>query len=40
VWRVRGGTGRFPHTRRKKGAAWGKHGFPHGSELKASDVHD
>jgi hypothetical protein len=24
----------------KEGGPWGKHGFPHGSELKASDAHD
>src|SRR5439155_10563104 len=23
----------------KEGGSWGKHGFPHGSEPKASDVH-
>ena len=32
------GTGRFPH-RIKEGGSWGKHGFPHGSEPKASDSH-
>src|SRR5881409_261243 len=40
VWRGRGGTGRFPHTRQEEGGlTWGKHGFPHGSEPKASDAH-
>src|SRR5688500_1077130 len=39
VWRGRGGTGRFPHTRTKKGARGGNMGFPHGSEPKASDAH-
>jgi hypothetical protein len=38
VGRGRGGTGRFLHKNKKKGATWGKHGFPHGSELKASDA--
>src|SRR5438132_10535570 len=36
-WRGCGGTGRFPHTDKKEGAAWGNHGFPHGSEPQASD---
>src|SRR5438094_1671290 len=36
----RGGTGRSPHTRQKEGGlTWGKHGFPNGSEPKASDAH-
>src|SRR5712691_10571199 len=40
VWRGCGGTGRFPHTRQEEGGlTWGKHGFPHGSEPQASDVH-
>jgi hypothetical protein len=38
VWRVREGIGRFPHWF-KEGGTWGKHGFPHGSEPKASDAH-
>src|SRR5436309_3925548 len=31
------GNREVPPRSRKKGAAWGKHGFPHGSEPKASD---
>ena len=35
------GTGGFPRLHRpmEEGGPWGKHGFPHGSELKASDDH-
>jgi hypothetical protein len=32
------GTGRFLHCI-KEGGTWGKHGFPHASELEASDHH-
>src|SRR5881396_3494372 len=40
AWRGCGGTGRFPHARQEEGGlTWGKHGFPHGSEPKASDGH-
>jgi hypothetical protein len=35
-----GGTGRFHRLYIKEGGSWGKHGFPHGSEPKASDAHD
>jgi hypothetical protein len=38
VWRGCGGTGRFPHGH-KEGGPRGKHGFPLGSEPKASDAH-
>src|SRR5918992_5670201 len=38
AWRGWGGTGRFPF-RVEEGGAWGKHGFPRGSEPKASDAH-
>ena len=33
-----GGTWKFPH-KAEEGGSWGKHGFPHGSEPKASDAH-
>ncbi len=35
-----GGNREFPHKSRllEEGGSWGKHGFPHGSELKASDI--
>src|SRR5436190_5538548 len=33
-----GGTGRFPRIY-GEGGSWGKQGFPHGSEPKASDGH-
>ena len=36
---VSGGTGRFPRSYIQEGGSWGKHGFPHGSEPKASDAH-
>src|SRR3970282_1731863 len=39
VWRGWGGTGRFPHALKEEGGTWGKHGFPHESEPKASDGH-
>src|SRR5437870_4715231 len=34
-----GGTGRFPQQKRplKEGGSWGKHGFPHGSEVEFAD---
>src|SRR6266508_1140103 len=38
VWRGCGGTGRFHHWD-KEGGPRGKHGFPRGSEPKASDAH-
>src|SRR5437870_2375965 len=34
-----GGTGRFHWPYIKEGGSWGKHGFPRGSQLKASDDH-
>src|SRR6266516_1474538 len=37
-----GGSGRIdtiPEATPKEGGSWGKHGFPHGSEQKASDAH-
>src|SRR5215207_8574433 len=37
-FRGRGGTWKFPH-KTEEGGTWGKHGFPHGSEPKASDAH-
>jgi hypothetical protein len=35
-----GGTGRFPQQNRplEEGGSWGKHGFPHGREPKATDA--
>src|SRR5207244_1276244 len=41
VWGSGGGGegGDARKTEKKKGAAWGKHGSPHGSEPKASDAH-
>ena len=38
VWRGVRGNREVPPQSRKKGATWGKHGFPHGSEPQASDV--
>jgi hypothetical protein len=35
-----GGTGRFHRLYSNEGGSWGKHGFPHGSEPKASDAQE
>ena len=39
VGRVCRGNREVPARTQKEGGTWGKHGFPHGSEPKASDAH-